>query len=77
MLVEIAANRCPPASGPSSWAGFASTSLLLVWWAREATVLAYQHLFLLVGVMILILLPLLFLLKVDRSAKVHGELEAE
>ena len=38
---------------------------------------AYQSLFLLLGAMILILLPLLFLLKVDRRAKAHGELEAE
>jgi DHA2 family multidrug resistance protein len=45
--------------------------------SREAAVLAYEHLFLLLGVMILILLPLLFLLKVDRSAKALVEPEAE
>jgi DHA2 family multidrug resistance protein len=44
--------------------------------SREAAVRAYEHLFLLLGVTILILLPLLFLLKVDRSATAHGELEA-
>lgn len=41
--------------------------------AREATVLAYQHFFLLVGVMLLTLLPLLFLLKIDRHAMAHDE----
>jgi hypothetical protein len=45
--------------------------------SREAAVRAYEQLFLLLGVMILILLPLLFLLKVDRSAMAHGEVEAE
>jgi MFS transporter, DHA2 family, multidrug resistance protein len=45
--------------------------------SREAAVRAYEQLFLLLGVMILILLPLLFLLKVDRSAMAHGEPEAE
>ncbi|HEY3256183.1 MAG TPA: DHA2 family efflux MFS transporter permease subunit [Polyangiaceae bacterium] len=45
--------------------------------AREAAVRAYNQLFLLLGVMILILLPLVFLLKVDRSAIAHGEPEAE
>ncbi len=44
---------------------------------REAAVLAYEHLFLLLGVMILFLLPLLFLLKMERGATPHGELEAE
>ena len=45
--------------------------------SREAAVRAYEHLFLLLGVMVLVLLPLLFLLKVDRSAMAHGEPEAE
>jgi DHA2 family multidrug resistance protein len=45
--------------------------------SREATVRAYEQLFLLLGVMIITLLPLLFLLKVDRSAMAHGEPEAE
>ncbi len=45
--------------------------------SREGGVLAYQHFFLLVGAMILVLLPLLFLLKVDRSAAAHRELEVE
>jgi DHA2 family multidrug resistance protein len=45
--------------------------------SREAAVRAYEQLFLLLGVMILVLLPLLFLLKVDRSAMAHGEPEAE
>jgi DHA2 family multidrug resistance protein len=45
--------------------------------SREAAVRAYEQLFLLLGVMILILLPLLFLLKVDRSVTAHGEPEAE
>jgi len=45
--------------------------------SREATVHAYEQLFLLLGVMILTLLPLLFLLKVDRSAIARGEAEAE
>jgi DHA2 family multidrug resistance protein len=45
--------------------------------SREAAVRAYEQLFLLLGVMILTLLPLLFLLKVDRSAMAHGEAEAE
>jgi DHA2 family multidrug resistance protein len=45
--------------------------------SREAAVHAYEQLFLLLGVMILVLLPLLFLLKVDRSAMAHGESEAE
>jgi MFS transporter, DHA2 family, multidrug resistance protein len=40
--------------------------------SREAAVRAYGQLFLLLGVTILILLPLLFLLKVDRSALAHG-----
>ena len=45
--------------------------------SRDGGVLAYQHFFLLVGAMILVLLPLLFLLKVDRSATAHRELEVE
>jgi DHA2 family multidrug resistance protein len=45
--------------------------------SREAAVHAYQQLFLLLGMMILFLLPMLFLLKVDRSATPHGEAEAE
>jgi DHA2 family multidrug resistance protein len=45
--------------------------------SRGAAVRAYEQLFLLLGVMILILLPLLFLLKVDRSAMAHGEPEAD
>jgi len=45
--------------------------------AREAAVRAYEQLFLLLGVMVLTLLPLLFLLKVDRGALAHGEPEAE
>jgi DHA2 family multidrug resistance protein len=45
--------------------------------ARQAMELAYQHFFLLVGLLILSLLPLLLLLKVDRGASTHGELEAE
>jgi DHA2 family multidrug resistance protein len=45
--------------------------------AREAAVRGYEQLFLLLGVMILCLLPLLFLLKVDRSAIAPGESEAE
>jgi MFS transporter, DHA2 family, multidrug resistance protein len=45
--------------------------------SREAAVRAYEQLFLLLGVMILTLLPLLFLLKVDRSAMAHAESEAE
>jgi DHA2 family multidrug resistance protein len=45
--------------------------------SREAAVRAYEQLFLLLGVMILTLLPLLFLLKVDRGAMAHGEPEAE
>jgi len=45
--------------------------------AREAAVRAYEQLFLLLGVMILILLPLVFLLKADRSAIARAEPEAE
>ena len=45
--------------------------------SREAAVLAYEHLFLLLGAMILILLPLIFLLKVDRNETAHSEPEAE
>jgi hypothetical protein len=45
--------------------------------SREASVRAYEQLFLLLGVMILTLLPLLFLLKVDRNATAHGEPESE
>ena len=45
--------------------------------SREATVRAYEQLFLLLGVMILTLLPLLFLLNVDRRAMAHGEPESE
>jgi len=45
--------------------------------SREAAVQAYEHLFLLLGVMVLTLLPLLLLLKVNRSAIPHGELETE
>jgi DHA2 family multidrug resistance protein len=45
--------------------------------SREAAVRAYEHLFLLLGVTILILLPLVFLLKVDRGAMAHGEPEVE
>jgi hypothetical protein len=45
--------------------------------SRGAAVHAYEQLFLLLGAMILILLPLLFLLKVDRSAMAHGGPEAE
>jgi DHA2 family multidrug resistance protein len=45
--------------------------------SRTAAVHAYEQLFLLLGVTILILLPLLFLLKVDRGAIAHGEPEAE
>jgi DHA2 family multidrug resistance protein len=45
--------------------------------AREATVRAYGQLFLLLGVMVITLLPLLFLLKVDRRATAHGEPEPE
>jgi DHA2 family multidrug resistance protein len=45
--------------------------------SREAAVRAYEHLFLLLGAMVLALLPLLFLLKVDRGAMAHGEIEVE
>jgi hypothetical protein len=45
--------------------------------SREAAVRAYEQLFLLLGVTVLVLLPLLFLLKVDRSAMAHGEPEPE
>jgi len=45
--------------------------------AREAAVRAYNQLFLLLGVMILSLLPLVLLLKVDRSALAHAEADAE
>jgi DHA2 family multidrug resistance protein len=45
--------------------------------SREAAVRAYEQLFLLLGVVILVLLPLVFLLKVDRSAMAHAEPEAE
>ena len=45
--------------------------------AREAAVRAYEQLFLLLGVMLLILLPLVFFLKVDRSAIARAEPEAE
>jgi MFS transporter, DHA2 family, multidrug resistance protein len=45
--------------------------------SREAAVHAYQQLFLLLGVMILFVLPLLVFLKMDRSAMAHGESEAE
>jgi DHA2 family multidrug resistance protein len=45
--------------------------------SREAAVRAYEQLFFLLGVMILTLLPLLFLLKVDRSAMAHDRPEAE
>ncbi|MEI9937400.1 MAG: DHA2 family efflux MFS transporter permease subunit [Pseudomonadota bacterium] len=45
--------------------------------SREAAVRAYNQLFLLLGAMILILLPLVFLLKVDPSAIAHAEPEAE
>jgi DHA2 family multidrug resistance protein len=45
--------------------------------ARAAAVRAYEQLFLLLGVMMLMLLPLVFLLKVDRNALAHTEPEAE
>jgi len=45
--------------------------------ARQALVLAYQHFFLLIGAMILLLLPLLTLLKVDRAANAHGAADME
>ena len=45
--------------------------------SREAAVRAYEQLFLLLGVMVLVLLPLVFVLKVDRSAMAHAEPEAE
>jgi len=45
--------------------------------SREAAVRAYEELFLLLGVMILVVLPLILLLKVDRGAIAHGEPEAE
>lgn len=45
--------------------------------SREAAVRAYEQLFLLLGVVVLSLLPLVFLLKVDRSALAHVEPEAE
>jgi hypothetical protein len=45
--------------------------------SREAAVRGYEQLFLLLGVIILTLLPLLFLLKVDRGAAAHGEPEPE
>jgi DHA2 family multidrug resistance protein len=45
--------------------------------SREAAVRAYEQLFLLLGVMILCLLPLLFLLKVGRGAIANAEPEAE
>jgi DHA2 family multidrug resistance protein len=44
---------------------------------REAAVRAYEQLFLLLGVMVLVLLPLVFLLKVSPGAVAHGESEAE
>jgi len=45
--------------------------------SREAAVRAYEQLFLLLGVMVIALLPLLFLLRVDRDAMAHRETEAE
>ena len=61
-----------PTASPSTALGYLNAIV-----SREAAVRAYEQLFLLLGVMILVLLPLLFLLKVDRSAMAHGELEAE
>jgi DHA2 family multidrug resistance protein len=71
-LLQASTPGLSPTGSPSRALGYLNGIV-----AREATVLAYQHLFLLVGVMILTLLPLLFLLKVDRGAQAHGELEAE
>lgn len=45
--------------------------------ARAAAVCAYEQLFLLLGAMMLTLLPLVFLLKVDRNALAHAEPEAD
>jgi DHA2 family multidrug resistance protein len=44
---------------------------------RQATLIAYQQFFLLVGMMILCLLPFLVLLKADRTTKVDDETESE
>jgi hypothetical protein len=61
-----------PTASPSRALGYLNAIV-----SREAAVRAYEQLFLLLGVMILVLLPLGFLLKVDRSAMAHGEPEAE
>ena len=61
-----------PAASRSRALGYLSAMV-----SRDAAVHAYEQLFLLLGVMILTLLPLLFLLKVDRSAMPQGEPEAE
>jgi DHA2 family multidrug resistance protein len=61
-----------PVASRSSALGYLSAIV-----SREAAVRAYGQLFLLLGVTILVLLPMLPLLKVDRSAMAHGEPEAE
>ena len=71
MWQALTPGSSPPASRASAL-GYLSAIV-----SREAAVRAYEQLFLLLGMMILILLPLLFLLKVDRSAMAHGEPEAE
>jgi DHA2 family multidrug resistance protein len=65
----------PTASGSASRAGALGYLSAIV--SREAAVRAYAQLFLLLGVTILVLLPLLLLLRVDRGAVAHGESGAE
>ena len=71
-VLQALARGLPETASRSTALGYLTATV-----SREATVRAYEQLFLLLGVMILALLPLLLLLKVDRSAMVHGEPDTE
>ncbi len=71
-LVQALAHGLPAAASRSMALGYLNGLV-----SREAAVRAYDQLFLLLGAMILALLPLLFLLRVDRNAASHGEPEPE
>jgi DHA2 family multidrug resistance protein len=71
--LSVLASRTPGL--PPGAARATALGALLALVSREASVRAYEQLFLLLGAMVLVLLPLVFVLKVDRSATAHAELE--
>jgi MFS transporter, DHA2 family, multidrug resistance protein len=74
---RLSAFQAQVPGGPSAASRFMALRYLGGSVARQAMVLAYQHFFLLIGVLLLTLLPLLLLLKVDRSANARREPEVE